>query len=61
MFKTATIGADKLTDPDKWSADFKDFLAACFQMNPAQRPSADELLKVHSFSFAHSYLHYYVL
>jgi len=38
----------KLTEPDKWSKDFSDFIAQCLTKNPEQRPSAADLLK-HNF------------
>ena len=33
-----------LPDPENYSAEFKDFLAKCLQKNPAQRPTAQQLL-----------------
>jgi len=38
----------KLTEPDKWSKEFNDFIAQCLTKNPEQRPSASDLLK-HNF------------
>lgn len=38
----------KLTEPDKWSKEFNDFIAKCLTKNPEQRPHASELLK-HGF------------
>jgi len=38
----------RLTDPDKWSKEFNDFIAQCLIKNPEQRPNATELLK-HAF------------
>ncbi|EGC39722.1 hypothetical protein DICPUDRAFT_93521 [Dictyostelium purpureum] len=35
----------KLTEPEKWSPEFNDFLAKCLTRKPEQRPSAEELLK----------------
>ncbi|KAN0041267.1 hypothetical protein ACTFIV_003804 [Dictyostelium citrinum] len=35
----------KLTEPDKWSPEFNDFLAKCLTRKPELRPSAEELLK----------------
>jgi len=35
----------KLTEPDKWSKDFNDFIAQCLIKNPEQRPNATDLLK----------------
>jgi serine/threonine kinase 3 len=37
-----------LSEPDKWSKDFKDFLTVCLQKNPDDRPSARRLLS-HQF------------
>jgi len=34
-----------LTEPDKWSPNFRDFVAKCLNKNPADRPTAAELLK----------------
>jgi len=38
----------KLTEPEKWSPVFEDFLAKCLIKNPDQRPSSKELLE-HAF------------
>jgi len=35
----------RLTEPEKWSADFNDFVAKSLTKNPEQRPSAKELLE----------------
>lgn len=35
----------KLTEPDKWTKEFNDFVAQCLTKNPEQRPAATELLK----------------
>jgi serine/threonine protein kinase len=35
----------KLTEADKWSADFNDFVFKCLTKNPDQRPGAKELLE----------------
>jgi len=35
----------RLTEPDKWSKDFNDFLVKCLTKNPEQRPSAQDLLQ----------------
>jgi len=48
----------KLSEPEKWSAEFNDFLAKCLIRKPELRPSAEELLK-HPFilkSKSHSLL-----
>jgi len=34
-----------LITTEKWSSVFKDFLALCLVIDPAERASADELLK----------------
>lgn len=46
LFLIATNGSPGLKEPEKWSDIFKDFLQACTHTDPAQRPSADDLLKV---------------
>jgi serine/threonine protein kinase len=38
----------RLTEADKWSADFNDFVAKCLTKNPDQRPTAKEMLE-HAF------------
>jgi len=38
----------KLTEPDKWSKEFNDFVVHCLTKNPEQRPPATDLLK-HAF------------
>jgi serine/threonine protein kinase len=38
----------KLRQPEKFSAEFNDFLAKCLVKDPTQRASAEELLKVSS-------------
>jgi serine/threonine protein kinase len=38
-----------LPDPSQWSADFNDFLKKCLVKNPAERPTARELLTTHPF------------
>jgi len=35
----------KFTEPDKWTADFNDFIAKCLSKNPEQRPSASDIIK----------------
>jgi len=35
----------KLTEPEKWTRDFNDFIAKCLTKKPDERPSAEELLK----------------
>ena len=38
-----------LPEPERWSADFHDFIRACCAKNPEKRPSAIELLNSHPF------------
>lgn len=45
LFYTATRGAQPLKKPQKYSEEYRGFLDQCFQMNPKQRPTADQLLK----------------
>eukprot|EP01113_Clastostelium_recurvatum_P010860 TRINITY_DN1545_c0_g1_i2.p1 TRINITY_DN1545_c0_g1~~TRINITY_DN1545_c0_g1_i2.p1 ORF type:complete len:359 (+),score=78.29 TRINITY_DN1545_c0_g1_i2:74-1150(+) len=35
----------KMTDPDKWSKEFNDFVSKCLTKNPEARPTALELLQ----------------
>jgi len=35
----------RLTEPDKWSSEFNDFVAKCLTKNPDERSSTDDLLK----------------
>jgi len=35
----------KLKEPTKWTPEFSDFLSKCLQKDPANRPTADQLLK----------------
>lgn len=44
-FLTATQGAPPLKKPKKWSPEFRDLLSRCFEMDPTERPSADDLLQ----------------
>jgi len=44
----------RLSEPDKWSKDFNDFVAQCLIKNPEQRPSASDLLKHHFIGKAKS-------
>lgn len=46
MFTFGTVGCpDPLNEPAKWSPTFKDFLAQCLQVDPAQRATARQLLR----------------
>jgi len=38
----------KLTEPEKWSKEFNEFVASCLIKDPDHRPTAEELLK-HTF------------
>ena len=38
-----------LPEPERWSADFHDFIRVCCAKNPEKRPSAMELLETHPF------------
>jgi len=48
LFLISTKGIPPLKEEDKWSADFKDFLAKCLEKDPEKRPNAVEMLK-HNF------------
>jgi len=43
----------KLKNESEWSPEFVDFIAKCLTKNPAQRPSADELLQVRELVLSH--------
>ena len=45
IFVIPTAPPPTLPDPETWSEEFKDFLAKCLQMNPADRPTASQLLQ----------------
>ncbi|KAK5579766.1 hypothetical protein RB653_009452 [Dictyostelium firmibasis] len=45
MFTVATDGATGFDDPTLWSDCFKDFLSLCLKQDPAERATAEELLK----------------
>lgn len=49
IFLIPTSDPPTLPNPEKWSEDFKDFMRVCLQKNPANRPTAEELLKTHPF------------
>lgn len=44
MFLIATEGAPNLTEPSRWSAAMRDFIAWCCCVNPSERPTATEAL-----------------
>lgn len=46
LFLIATKPSPKLSDQEKWSTEFNDFIAKCVQKNPKDRPVAKELLSV---------------
>lgn len=48
LFVIAHEDPPSLQEPDEWSQDFKDFLAACLDVDPEKRPSAASLL-THKF------------
>merc|ERR1711991_693230 len=45
LFLIATHGSPSLKEPERWSDDFKDFLAACCEVDVEGRASAEELLR----------------
>jgi len=45
MLLTATKGAPGFYQPDKWSAEFRDFARQCLHMNPFARATVAELLQ----------------
>jgi len=45
LFLITTKGIPDLKEPDKWSRDFRDFVAKTLEKDPEKRPSATELLK----------------
>jgi p21-activated kinase 1 len=45
LFFTATKGAPELRRKEKWTTGFRDFLKLCFKSDPAERPTATDLLK----------------
>eukprot|EP01114_Cavostelium_apophysatum_P015337 TRINITY_DN4151_c0_g2_i1.p1 TRINITY_DN4151_c0_g2~~TRINITY_DN4151_c0_g2_i1.p1 ORF type:complete len:489 (+),score=118.72 TRINITY_DN4151_c0_g2_i1:152-1618(+) len=44
IFHIPKMPPPKLKEPEKWSADFSDFLEKCLRKNPDERPTAKELL-----------------
>eukprot|EP00767_Chilomastix_cuspidata_P005293 gnl/Chilomastix_cuspidata/550.p1 GENE.gnl/Chilomastix_cuspidata/550~~gnl/Chilomastix_cuspidata/550.p1 ORF type:complete len:460 (-),score=195.64 gnl/Chilomastix_cuspidata/550:395-1774(-) len=45
VFLVVTQPPATLKHPERWSANFRDFIKQCLQKNPAARPSAEELLR----------------
>lgn len=45
LYLIATYGTPKIENPEKLSAELRDFLAQSLEMDPTKRPSAEELLK----------------
>mmetsp|Transcript_16948 Transcript_16948/g.23581 ORF Transcript_16948/g.23581 Transcript_16948/m.23581 type:complete len:122 (-) Transcript_16948:209-574(-) len=45
LFLITTKGIPDLKHPDKWSYEFRDFVAKCLDKEPETRPDATELLK----------------
>ena len=43
---TATKGSPKLNKPQKWSAEFVQFVNSCLLVNPRARATVDQLLEV---------------
>lgn len=46
IFHIAKIPPPRLKHPEKWSPEFNNFLEQCLRINPAERPSAKDLLAV---------------
>jgi serine/threonine protein kinase len=46
MFVIPTRPPPRLSEPDKWSPEFNDFIAKCLVKNPKDRCSSEELLQV---------------
>jgi serine/threonine protein kinase len=46
LYLIASHGLPALTEKDRWSDNFKDFLALCTTMDPEKRPDTSVLLKV---------------
>jgi len=45
LFLIATSGSPSLKQPEKWSNNFKDFMAHSLEVNTTSRSTAEELLK----------------
>jgi len=45
LYLITTRGSPTLKHPERWSAEFKDFMAKCLDMNPTQRYSAQLALR----------------
>lgn len=50
LFLITTKGIPPLREPDKWSADLRDFLDLCLKVNVDERPYAESLLRHSLFS-----------
>jgi len=44
MFVIKRSPAQSLTNPDKWSPEFNNFIKKCLTIDPKRRPTAKELL-----------------
>ena len=49
LFNIPNKPPPKLSSPDKYSPEFKDFIAQCLIKDPEQRPTAEQLLHVNDF------------
>jgi len=45
LFLITTKGIPDLKEPEKWSKEFREFLALCLEKDPEKRPSAPDMLK----------------
>lgn len=52
LFLITTKGIPDLKEPQKWSADFRSFVAMCLNKEVEDRPDAMALLKVSVFLFS---------
>lgn len=44
MFAIKNNPPQGLTNPEKWSKEFNDFVKACLKVQPSERPAAQQLL-----------------
>lgn len=60
LLKIQKSDPPKLEQPSKWSKNFNDFIAQALTKDPAQRPTADDLLKVilHIFKSYFKYIYF---
>lgn len=60
LLKIQKSDPPKLEQPSKWSKNFNDFIAQALTKDPAQRPTADDLLKVilHIFRSYFKYIYF---